>query len=391
VGYYTKNLAMLDLTARVDVEAELFNWLLAGWSLPSLDAPRFELAARGHFPRPGEAEVSLATNLELGGETVADLDFSTRSPLPPVFRPARFRVTGERLDLARLLAAYRDLHPGGREVAAEPSETPADQSEQAECAPLSRLAMPPAVLDLDLRGVSYGEIEGTLTGNATVRGQTAEVTASRLQLGEGTLDLAGMLDWATEIYQANVQGRSLDLAPFARQFLTGDGERMEGRLESLSAEVSGRGLSEPDWDSLEGTFQIEMAGLELYQLEVLRDAARKAKLEGLSDLRFDRASLVGRVTGGTMCLAPFVMQGPSGRAELAGQIRLADESLDLTLAAGLGPELAKCLWRSSYSYLAFLLRPRDGYLYLPTLPLRGTVSRPRLDMERLLPKAPVPL
>ncbi len=393
VGYFTKNLATLDLTARVGIEAELANWLLAGWNLPPLDAPRFELAARGHFPRPGEAEVSLATNLELGGETVVDLDLSTRSPLPPVLQPARFRVTGERLDLDRLTAVRRTLRRAkGRAVASAPLEAVAATDVAAEPAPLPRLVLPPAILDLDLRGVSFGDLAGTLAGQAAVEGTAAEISACRLQAGDGTLDFAGRLDWETEAFRANIQGRSLDFAPFSRQFLTGNAGRIEGRLESLSAEVSGRGLGEPDWTVFAGTFQAELEGLAFHQLEALRDAARKTKIKGLDDLRFDRATLAGHAAEGRLHLAPLALYGPSGRAELAGQIGLADQSLALTFEAGLGPELAKSLRRSSYSYLAYLLQARDGFMYLPVpLSLGGTLSQPKLSLERLQPGPPPPL
>ncbi|MDX9980087.1 MAG: AsmA-like C-terminal region-containing protein [Lentisphaeria bacterium] len=397
VGYFAKNLARLDLTARVGIEADLANWLLAGWNLPPLEAPRFELAARGHFPRPDEAEVSLAANLELGGQMVADLDFSTRSPLPPVFQPARFRVTGERLDLDRLMAVRRALRKARRKTAASaPAETEtataAATDAVSEPVPLPQLVLPPALLDLDLRGVSFGNLAGALVGQAAVQGTTAEISSCRLQSGEGTLDLAGRVDWETEAFRANIQGRSLDFSPFSQQFLAADAGRIEGRLESLSAEFSGRGLGEPDWTVFAGTFQAELEGLAFQQLEALREAARKTNIKGLDDLRFDRASLVGHVAGGRLHLAPLALHGPSGRAELAGQIGLVDQSLALTLEAGLGPDLAKGLRGSAYSYLALLLQPRDGYMSLPVpLSLGGTLSQPKLSLEPQQPNASPPL
>lgn len=391
VGYYTKNLATLDLTARVGIEAELANWLLAGWSLPPLDAPRLDLAARGRFPRPGEAEVALAMTLDLAGETVADLDVASRSPLPPLLQPARFRVTGERLAMDRLLALHRELRPAKRATTPPATAEPISAG-WTKPVPLPRLVLPPALLDLDLRGVSFGDLAGTLAGRAAVHGSAVDVSACRIQLGEGALDLAGTLDWETEDYRAHVQGRSLDLGPLFRQFLAEDGGRIEGRLDSLSAAVAGRGLGESDWERLEGSFQAEVGGLALYQIGPLREAERKTRIRGLANLRFDRASLAGSLGGGFLHLAPLAVNGPSGRMEVSGRVGLADQELELALDAGLGPELARGLRRSSYSYLAFLLQPRDGYLHLPMpIHLRGTLGRPTVDVERLLVRPPAPL
>jgi len=387
-GYFTGNLATLDLTVRLTAEAELVNLALVARGMSTLAAPRLELAVRGHFPRPGEAEVSLATNVELGGETVADLDFVTRSALPPVFQPARFRVTGERLAVDRLLAAYEHLRsdrspaPVAVGGAAEP---PAEPAAPAAAPPFSLSSLPPAILDLDLRGVSFGDLLGTLTGQAMVQGQQAELTSGHAQLGDGTLDLTGALNWGDSAQgcRVNAQAAGLAFGPISRQFLVADAGRIEGQLNTLQVDLHGGSLGNPAWrEALTGTVSAELSGLELKDLKSLRRAAHKYRLPGLADLRFDQASLAGRVGAGRLQLDRVSVHGPSGWAELAGAVGLTDQALDLKLDAGLGEGLARDLRRSSkLGYLAFFLQPRDGFAcLLAPLSLRGTLGSPALAL-----------
>ncbi len=382
VGYSMKGLAGSDLTVRLGAEPELVNLVLAGVGLPELAEPRLELAVRGRFPRPNEAEVSLAVNLELGGETVADLDLVTRSPLPPLLQPARFSVTGERLAIDRLLAAYRQLRPDHPETgSSEPAREVVATGQPSPLPKLDGLLLPPALLDLDLRGVSYGELTGTLTGHAMVQGQQAELTDSEVHLGDGTVDLAGSIDWRTSPlkYQTAVQAAGLAFGPVARTFLAPDDGRIEGRLDTLQLDVRG---TDPNVAShlsaLDGTLNAQLSGLEVADLRSLRRTIHKYQLAGLGNLRFSEASLAARAAGGTFQLGRLLLNGPSGRAELTGSVGLVDRQLDLTLDAGLGPDLAADLRSSKrLKYYALLLQPRDGLACLPMpLALKGTLDNP---------------
>lgn len=383
VGYYTKSLAALDLTARMTAEPELVNLVLAGTGLPELPEPRLGFAARGRFPRPNEAEVSLAANLELDGETVADLDLTTHSPLPPVFQPARFRVTGERLAIDRLMAAYRQLRSQRTQAAvpAAPTATAAAASPVA-LPNLDKLALPPALLDLDLRGVSYGELAGALTGHAMVQGQQAELTDSKARLGDGTMDLSGAVDWQTSplTYWARVQGAGLAFGPVSRTFLAPEDGRIEGRLDSLQLDVHGTDPGAASrWSAFGGTVEAQLSGLEVLDLKSLRRTVRKYQLAGLEDLRFAQASLVAQAVDGKVQVHRLFLDGPSGRAEMTGSIGLADRQLDLTLKAGLGSRLADDVRQSKkLTYFALLLQPSEDGLACLIVPLalKGTLDHP---------------
>jgi hypothetical protein len=138
-GYYSKNLRGLDVTARLDVGPEFANAALAKLGLPAQAAPHVSVAARLDFPQPGQGRLDAAINVETSGETIADLDLSITSPVPPILQPVQVRITSERLAIDQLLAIYQ---PSDDQPDEADQPVPPIDSEQAASHPDEALPAP---------------------------------------------------------------------------------------------------------------------------------------------------------------------------------------------------------------------------------------------------------
>jgi hypothetical protein len=390
-GYYSSNLVWVDMTVRAALEPELANLVLARMGAVAQPDPHLALAVRVRFPKSGVGAVSAACTVRTAGETILDLDLHTRSPLPPVLQPARIRVTGERLAIDRLLAFRKD----SRERTDAPAVTTRDGSapgvalSTAAKRVLSALSLPPAVLDLDLRGVSYDTFQGDLSGTVQVQGRHAGFAPLAAHLANGTMQGTLDVDWSREepTVAGAVQAGNLDLGLLTAAWLDeGDG-RVGGKLARLDLSFQTRGTSTQDLlNGLSGTVSLDLSSLELEDLKSLRRTARKYRLDGLRHLRFEEGKAVGRVENGRLVVDEGRLAGASGRIDLSGSLGLTDQRLDLTLDAGLGSRLAKELRHMpKYGYLEMFLQSRDGYAYLPApIPLGGTWHDPEFEFGRML-------
>ncbi|MBT3289546.1 MAG: hypothetical protein HN380_19535 [Victivallales bacterium] len=386
-GYSSKVPHIFDLTARVTAEPELINLALAEHGSPPADQPRLAIAARLCFPRPRVAEVSAAITAQLAGKTVAVLDMVTEYPFASTGLPAHLRLTGERLAIDQLLAIYTQVQEA-KSAETTPKE-PAPAATQPESPDPGGLRLPSFTLDLDLRGVSYGELAGTLSADADLRDRRLELSQCTATLADGTAQLTGVLGWgqSSHPYQGKLTVAKLDAGLVARQFMdAADGEVL-GHIDQLDLDLAGQGLSiRAMQENMTGKGTAMLSGIALRDMKAMRRTVRKYGVKGLADLRFDQGILAGRIADGRVRLDKGSLHGPTGWVELTGSMRFRKQKLELMVDAGLGPELADDLRNSrKYRYLGLLLKSRDGYACFPTpIPLRGSLSRPRLDVERLL-------
>ena len=389
-GYYSKNLAVFDLTARLDMGSELAELILAGFGRPPLPGPRLSAAARLRFPRPERGEISAAVTAELGGKVVADLDFAVEGPFPLAIAPVGIRLSGRRLAVGEILAAldqWRDVREDrGRAAAAAPSRTRTGGISQAG---YIWLPLPPTDVDVDLQGVTYHELDGSLAAKARLHGFTLDLSHCLAQLAGGAVQLTGNANWrqSPASYEGRLVAEDLDLGVLFREFVDPEDGRITGRLEQLEMEVAGRGLElETMRQSLAGHGRATVSSLALRDMKGMRRTVRKYGIKGLANLRFDRGTLLGQIRDGQLRLQECTVRGPSGWAELSGSLHFQDEKLECMIDAGLGPELAENVRNSrKYQYLSLLLQPRDGHSCFPTaIPLNGSLGKPQLDVERLL-------
>jgi len=388
-GYSSKLPHLFDLTARVTAEPELINLALAEQGSPPADQPRLSVAARLSFPRRKVAEVSAAITAKLAGKTVADLDMVTEYPFRSTNLPAHLRLTGERLAIDQLLAIYTQVRKAkGTEATPKKPAPPAPTATQPESSPQYSLQLPSFALDLDLRGISYGELAGTLSADASLRDHRLELPQCTAELADGTAQLTGVLDWgqSSQPYQGKLSIADLDAGLVARQFLDAEDGQVLGQIDQLDLDLAGQGLSiSAMQENLTGKGTATLSGIALQDMKAMRRTVRKHGIKGLADLRFDRGTLAGRIGDGRVWLDKGSLHGPTGWVELSGSMRFSKQKLQLMLDAGLGPELSNDLSASSkYRYLSLLLQPRDGYAcFRAPIPLRGSLGRPKLDVENI--------
>jgi hypothetical protein len=390
-GYYSDYLNWFDMTFRVALEPELANLVLVRLGLPAQPDPSLALAVRLRFPKPGVGDVSVACTMRTAGETILDLDLGARSFLPPLLQPARIRVSTERLALDQLLAIRKESRTDRKDTNAGPSDSPASGTSLPEVTErlLSSLSLPPAVLELDLRGVSYGELQGELAATARVQGRHVVLSPCVARVANGMAQGNLTADWGQgkPAFAGDVQAKNVDLGLLAASRLDeGDG-RVTGQLKQLNVSFQAAGDSTQELlNGLSGTVSLDLGNLQLEDLKSLRRTAHKYRLDGLRHLQFDQGRAAGRVENGRFVFDEGRLAGTSGRIDVSGYLGLADERLALELDAGLGSILRKQFRRvPKYGYLAMFLHSRDGYAYLPApIPLGGTWSVPELDFGRML-------